>query len=307
MSNVDRYVSAATRDNTRRSYRSAIEHFEVHWGGFLPATSDMVARYLADYAAALSANTLKQRLAALSQWHLDQGMPDPTKAPVVKKVLKGIRALHPAQEKQAKPLQLDQLKHVACWLDDQIAVAIGMGDRKAQLKHTRDRAILLLGFWRGFRSDELSRLDVDFMQLTPNEGLELFLPFSKGDRESRGEVFKVPALASLCPVEAVEAWLAISGIQSGPLFRGVNRWGQLGLKGLHSGSFIALLKTFLAAAGVLDAADYSSHSLRRGFASWATANKWDLKSLMQYVGWKDVRSAMRYLPTSAPFAQLKSQ
>ena len=307
MSDIDVYVQAATRQNTRRSYRTAVEHFEVQWGGFLPATSDMVARYLADYAGTLSSNTLKVRLAALSQWHLDQGMPDPTKAPVVKKVLKGIRTLHPAQEKQAKPLQLEQLQYVASWLDEQIALAIGMGDTKAQLKHTRDRAILLLGFWRGFRSDELSRLDVDFMQLTPNEGIELFLPFSKGDRESRGEVFKVPALANLCPVEAVQTWLAISGIQSGALFRGVNRWGHLGKAGLHSGSFIALLKTFLAAAGVDDAADYSSHSLRRGFASWATANQWDLKSLMQYVGWKDVRSAMRYQPITAPFASLKSQ
>lgn len=307
MHSVDSYLNAATRQNTRRSYRTAIEHFEVQWGGFLPATSDMVARYLADHASTLSANTLKVRLAALSQWHLDQGMPDPTKAPVVKKVLKGIRTLHPTQEKQAKPLQLDQLQHVSGWLEEQIALANGLGDAKAQLKHTRDRAILLLGFWRGFRSDELSRLDVDFMQLIPNEGLELFLPFSKGDRESQGEVFKVPPLANLCPVEAVEAWLAISGIHSGPLFRGVNRWGHLSEDGLHSGSFIALLKTFLAAAGVDDAEDYSSHSLRRGFASWATANQWDLKSLMQYVGWKDVRSAMRYLPTSAPFAQLKTQ
>ena len=46
MSDLDRYLNAATRDNTRRSYRAAIEHFEVSWGGFLPATSDSVARYL---------------------------------------------------------------------------------------------------------------------------------------------------------------------------------------------------------------------------------------------------------------------
>ncbi|EGH42627.1 Phage integrase, partial [Pseudomonas syringae pv. pisi str. 1704B] len=37
MNDVDRYIEAATRDNTRRSYRAAIEHFEVTWGGFLPA------------------------------------------------------------------------------------------------------------------------------------------------------------------------------------------------------------------------------------------------------------------------------
>ncbi|AYK26714.1 hypothetical protein PA34_011325 [Pseudomonas aeruginosa] len=31
---------------------------------------------------------------------------------------------------------------------------------------------------------------------------------------------------------------------------------------------------------------YTSHSLRRGFA--ATANGWDIKALMTYVGWKDI-------------------
>ncbi|XMB51393.1 hypothetical protein QQ999_08785 [Pseudomonas fluorescens] len=50
MSDLDRYLNAATRDNTRRSYRAAIEHFEVSWGGFLPATSDSVARYLVAHA-----------------------------------------------------------------------------------------------------------------------------------------------------------------------------------------------------------------------------------------------------------------
>lgn len=32
MSDVERYIEAATRDNTRRSYQAAIEHFEVDWG-----------------------------------------------------------------------------------------------------------------------------------------------------------------------------------------------------------------------------------------------------------------------------------
>ena len=103
MSTIDQYVSAATRDNTRRSYQSAIRHFEEAWGGFLPATADSVARYLADHAETLTINTLRSRLAALAQWHLDQGFPDPTKAPLVKKVLKGIQELHPAREKQARP------------------------------------------------------------------------------------------------------------------------------------------------------------------------------------------------------------
>ena len=109
MPNVNEYISAATRGNTRISYRAAIEHYEDVWGGFLPATADSIARYLAHFAPTLAVSTLKQRLAALAVWHNEQGFPDPTKAPHVKKVLKGIAELHPHQEKQAKPIQLDQL------------------------------------------------------------------------------------------------------------------------------------------------------------------------------------------------------
>jgi hypothetical protein len=40
---------------------------------------------------------------------ITQGFPDPTKAPIVRKVFRGIQALHPAQEKRAKPMQMEQL------------------------------------------------------------------------------------------------------------------------------------------------------------------------------------------------------
>ena len=75
MADIDRYLQAATRDHTRRSYQSAIRHFEQEWGGFLPASADSIARYLAEHAQVLSINTLRQRLAAIAQWHVAQGFP----------------------------------------------------------------------------------------------------------------------------------------------------------------------------------------------------------------------------------------
>src|SRR2546427_12707636 len=81
------YIEAAERENTRRSYASAIRHFEIEWKGLLPSTADAIARYLADHADTLAINTLRQRLAALSRWHMDQGFPDPTKSPLVRQVL----------------------------------------------------------------------------------------------------------------------------------------------------------------------------------------------------------------------------
>lgn len=192
MTELDRYLQAATRDNTRRSYRAAIEHFEVNWGGFLPATGDSVARYLVAHAGVLSINTLKLRLSALAQWHTSQGFADPTKAPVVRKVFKGIRALHPAQEKQAEPLQLQHLEQVVAWLELEAQTARQQGDRPGLLRARRDMALILLGFWRGFRSDELCRVQIEHVQASAGSGITLYLPRSKSDRENLGKPTRLP-------------------------------------------------------------------------------------------------------------------
>ena len=301
-SSVEHYLSAAERPNTRRSYESAIRHFEVEWGGFLPATADAVSRYLADYGGQLAFNTLKQRIAALAQWHQEQGFPDPTKAPVVRKVLKGIRTLHPAVEKQALPLQISQIEQIVNCLDNLILQARQSRNHVTELRHTRDKALLLIGFWRGFRGDELKRLQIEYIQLTSGQGLQCYLPQSKSDRQLQGRTFRIPALARLCPVAAYEDWLSISGLSSGPVFRGIDRWGSISANGFHQNSLIPLLRRLFTCAGLSMADEFSSHSLRRGFAGWATANGWDLKTLMEYVGWKDVKSAMRYIDASDPFS-----
>lgn len=123
MTRLAQYIEAAERVNTRRSYASAIRHFEIEWKGLLPSTSDTISRYLADYAPTLAINTLRQRLAALSRWHTDQGFPDPTKSALVRQVLKGIRSVHTAPEKRARPLELAVLQQVDQWLDTAISNA----------------------------------------------------------------------------------------------------------------------------------------------------------------------------------------
>ena len=162
---LERYLEAATRENTQRSYASALRHFEVEWGGHLPATPDSVARYLADYAGQLTTNTLRHRLAALAGWHHEHGFVDPTRAPLVRKVLKGIQTLHPSVEKQAEPLQLIRLAQVDDWLAGAITAAQEPGSRPDELRHRRDRALVLLGFWRGVRGDELIRVRVEHLRL----------------------------------------------------------------------------------------------------------------------------------------------
>lgn len=190
MTKLDQYVNAATRDNTRKAYQGAVHQFEVEWGGFLPATAESVARYLVDHAETLSANTLRQRLAALAQWHLDQGFPDPTKAPIVRKVFEGVQVLHPAQEKRARPLQLEQLEQVDRWLEAAIEMAKASSDRGAELRLLRNRALLLLGFWRGSRNDELTRLRAEHVEVVPWPRHDLLFSAHQNRPEGQGNDFQ---------------------------------------------------------------------------------------------------------------------
>ncbi|MEB0011399.1 hypothetical protein QN416_07135 [Glaciimonas sp. Cout2] len=81
-------------------------------------------------------------------------------------------------------------------------------------------------------------------------------------------------------------WIALAGLTTGPVFRSIDRWDHVGSDGLHPNSLVQLLRRLLAEAGIASAELYSGHSLRRGFANWATANGWDLKMLMSMLAGK---------------------
>jgi integrase len=296
VSNVDQYLELADRANTRRSYAASVRHYELEWRGALPATPDAIAQYLAHYAPSLTTSTLQVRLAGLSRWHRDHGFVDPTKAPIVQQVLKGVRAAHNAPRRQARPVEFDVLKRVSDWLDEEIIAAGPLAGARADLlRRSRDQAMLRLGFWRGFRSDELCRLQFEHVQVDPGVGMTCFIPRTKSDRAVLGQTFECPALSRLCPVEAFLAWQSASGLTTGPVFRRVDRWGGIGRSALAQGSVVPWLRALFREAGVQDASLYTSHSLRRGFANWARDSGWDLKALMDYVGWRDSNSALRYL------------
>lgn len=299
MASVDSYLELAERPNTQRSYAAAVRHFETQWRGVLPATPDLIAEYLAAFAGTLAVNTLQARLSGLSRWHKDFGFQDPTKSALVQRVLKGIRTAHNAPEKQARPVEFDRLEQVCAWLDlELLPLSAAEGHRAQYLRRTRDQAMLLIGFWRGFRADELTSLRFEHIAVNPGVDMTCYIPRSKTDRSSAGRSFQCPALSKLCPVTAYGRWQQVSGFRRGPVFRRIDRWGQVSDDAMATGSVVPWLRSLFRRAGIEDADSYSSHSLRRGFANWAKSSGWDLKELMEYVGWKDVSSALRYLDRS---------
>lgn len=147
-----RFLAAATSDNTRRTYRSAIRHFQA-WGGVLPCDEATVIHYLLTFAEALNPRTLSLRLTALGQWHRFQGFPDPTASATVRKTLRGIERVHGRPRQKAKALLLEDL--------DLIVTHLATLDGLAAL---RDSALIQVGYFGAFRRSELVMLEVHYLQ-----------------------------------------------------------------------------------------------------------------------------------------------
>ena len=74
------------------------------------------------------------------------------------------------------------------------------------------------------------------------------------------------SLRELDPVRALRTWLTMAGIDSGPIFRHVDRWGNLRSGSLSGSAASEVVKEAAEACG-LDRGGYSAHSLRTGFVS----------------------------------------
>lgn len=285
------FLAAATSDNTRRAYRSAIRHFS-RWGGVLPADETMIVAYLLAYAKELNPRTLALRLTALSQWHLHQQFFDPASTPTVRKTLAGIGRIHGMPKRKARALPVEDLERI-------IGALSALGSMKAK----RDNALLQIGFFGGFRRSEIVNLSVSNLSWPP-EGLVITLPRSKTDQQGEGIVKAIPYGDEICcPVNALRSWLDHAGIVAGPLFRSVNKWGRTGERALHEGS----VNTILEACAKLAQLDYvpelSSHSLRRGMATSAHRAGANFRDIKKQGGWRHDATVHGYIEEAGQFEE----
>jgi integrase len=241
-------------ENTRRAYQSDLAEFE-RWGGSIPASPEVVASYLADRADMLAVATLVRHLASISKAHQARGLPNPTGSELVRATLRGIRRTRGCAQREAKPLLRDDL----------LLVVDAMGDG---VKAIRDRALLLIGFAGALRRSELVGLDVRDIEHV-RQGIILHLRRSKADQDGEGRKIGIPfGRTRWCPVNALDSWLAVSGILEGAVFRPVDRHGRLHAARL-SGEAVSLIVRERVAAVGLDPTRYSGHSLRAGLATSA--------------------------------------
>jgi len=258
------YISAAASENTRRAYRNDLRAF-LGWGATLPAIPETVAAYLVAHASVHSPVTLSRRLVAIGRAHAILGHPNPCKSELVRTTLRGVWRLHGRPQRQVCPALREDV--------------LAMLPHMFGTRGLRDRALILVGFAGAFRRSELVALlyeDLSFVK----EGMMLTIRRSKTDQRGEGRKIAIPfARSHACPVKALAAWLDHARIDSGALFRFVNKSGAIGREPLSAQTVASLVKKYALKAG-LNAAHYSGHSLRAGLitsAAKAGVSSWKIR------------------------------
>ena len=249
----------------------------------LPAEAGTLALYLSDLAATLKPSTLQRRITAIRVAHREQGheAPAPSNNELVRRVWRGIRREHGVAQDAKTPVLIRDLRAMVKNLPD-------------NLLGRRDRALLLLGFAGGFRRSELVGLAVVDLQFT-TDGAVVTLRRSKTDQEGEGRKVGIPfGRRGLCPVQAVVDWLEEAKIDEGPLFRAVNRHGQVGSVKLSDRAVALIVKRSAERAG-LDPAGYAGHSLRAGLATAAAMAGASERAIMAQTGHRSERMVRRYI------------
>ncbi len=257
------YAEAGTTDKTKKMY----EHF---WKAFvswcdnngakpLPARPKIVALYFTQLAQEEKAvATIDFAAVAISRAHKLAGHASPTQYPLVSETRKGIRRkLGTAQDKK-KPVMVEDLK--------KMLEALPTG-----LRGTRDKALLLVGFMGAFRRSELASLQLDDLEIV-NDGIIINIRRSKTDQAGSGQVLGIPRGKSkeTCATVALEAWLQAARIGDGPIFRGIDKHGNVSADAMNGRTVARIIKTACERIE-LDPKVFGGHSLRAGFITSAIA------------------------------------
>jgi integrase len=291
---VREFIRASKAESTIRGYRADWGNFcewcESHGVNPLPAIPETVASYIAECAGRLKVGSIQRRLNAIAEAHKAVGVDSPTHHAMVTNTMKGIRRTLGTAPSQKAPTLTDDIRAMVDATD-----AGGIG--------ARDRALVLLGFAGAFRRSELVALDVEDCAFG-KDGLTVTLRRSKTDQDGAGRKIGIPygSNPETCPVRTVQTWIEQSGIDAGPLFRSINRHGQV-QPGRLSGIDVARVVKKLAERAGLDAAKYAGHSLRAGHATSAAIAGASERSIMNQTGHRSVKMVRRYIRDGSLFRE----
>ena len=171
--------------------------------------------------------------------------------------------------------------------------------RTNSLRDIRDRAILMVAFASGGRRrSEMAGLRKEQLTLEepirvdgtpPLPSLSIHLGRTKTSGAENDEIVYLTGR----PVDALNAWLGEAKIESGSIFRAIDRWGNVSRRPIDPKAINEIVKQRAEMAG-LDPRDFSAHGLRSGYLTEAANRGIPLQEAMQQSQHKSVTQAAAY-------------
>ena len=288
-------IDGAYAPTTIRAYRADfakfIEFCEVHHTDALPASPSIIALYVAELSKQYSASFIRRIVVSISSVHRLNYHTDPTKDPEVNLAVRRMHRQIGRHCNQAHAINKNLLDKMLEATED-------------NLRGVRDRALLQVAYDSLCRRSEITALQFEDLvvtheQETQKTSARILLRRSKTDQEAQGKWLHVRQETWL----AIQEWINVSNINSGLLFRGVNRGYKI-TNALGVGQIGRIYKRLVRTAGLDEklAKHISGHSMRVGAAQDLLLSGASLPIIMARGRWSKPDTVMRYVEHAAlPF------
>ena len=302
-----RVIDDGTPPNTQRAYSSDMRYFwswcsAIGWTDepVLPVPAEIVAKFVVDHLEGLdedieqemldrgakakqgphSISTIDRRISTLSTFHKTKGLASPCNDPAVSKLMS--KARKAAARRGEKPRKKKAV--VKDILEKMLDTCSG-----GSVIDIRDRALLFFGWASGGRRrSEIVTATFENLE-ERGENYVYQLGVTKTDQEGEGNVVPIAGRAA----EALRAWLEVSGIDRGPIFRSVDRHSNID-EGALSDKAVALIVQARARKAGLNPKLFAGHSLRSGFITESGIQGKSLIEAMKLSGHKTMQVAAGY-------------
>lgn len=301
-------LTAAPAQKTLKAYKGDVKYFWA-WVKITqaiekedyPISPDLLELFMADHIRGLDPNvdaamvaagvkkepgplkidTIKRRVAGMIRIHQMLGHPNIYRTPDLKAMARAAKR----RETQSGVVKKQARAIVSATLDK---IIDSYGARKRP-KDRRDIAMMVFAFYTGGRrNSEVVDAKMEFLTRFPG-GYEYWLPRSKTDQAGKGfkKLLRNPHAGYLT------AWLNISGVEDGYIFRSIGKGGTVKASPVGNNALSLAIKERMDVLGY-DPRFYSAHSLRRGFMTQCGMSGIPLSDAMQCSGHKNPAVALQY-------------
>lgn len=275
-------LTGAYSENTLRAYRSDFAAFErfcaANGYGPFPACEESIAAWVAALAEERKRPaTIKRYVTSIGLLHDYGRFQNPTKGIEVKLALRRASRALGTQQRQAAPINRELLEAM-------------LATCSSDIHGLRDRLLLNLAYDTARRRSELTSLLIDDIEHGEAQPARLLLRRSKTDGYGRGLYLQI----SQNTAEALHCWLGKSGLNTGPILRGIK--GSVIQPSMHPSQIARVLKKRAGLTGLEQEKVklISGHSTRVGHAQDLLLSGASLPQIMIRGRWSKLETAMRY-------------